>query len=154
MLDKKLRPRYPYPEAESPAAARQGVLDDVVGWFFGPTSEDRGVVELVLKGGKKVIKRRRDFLTGGVVEQAVAGAIDRAAFAADLAGDACLTAGGIIEALRQCVDGLADSLTPGKRRGLPGHSGSGAGDRGASPARSRASTCRSCCRTWITEVED
>jgi ATP-dependent 26S proteasome regulatory subunit len=109
VLDKKLRPNYPYPAGP---AARQGVLDDVVGWFYGPTSEDRGIVELVLKGGKKLIKRRRDFLTGGVVEQAVAGAIDRAAFAADLAGDACLTAGGIIEALRQCVDGLADSLSP------------------------------------------
>jgi ATP-dependent 26S proteasome regulatory subunit len=113
VLDKKLKPRYPYPEeAPSPVAARQDVLNSVVGWFYGPTSEDRGIVELVLKGGKKLIKRRRDFLTGGVVEQAVAGAIDRAAFAADLAGEAYLTAGNIIDTLRQCIDGLADSLSP------------------------------------------
>lgn len=113
VLDKKLKPRYPYAsDAPSPAAARQDVLDSVVGWFYGPTSEDRGIVELVLKGGKKLVKRRRDFLTGGVVEQAVAGAIDRAAFAAELAGEAGLTAGSIIETLRQCIDGLADSLSP------------------------------------------
>ena len=102
------------------------MLESIVGWFYGPTSEDRGIVELVLKGGKKLIKRRRDFLTGGVVEQAVAGAIDRAAFAATSAGDACLTAGGVIEA---CGGrGWAPIRRPGKRGGLSGHPGSRAGD--------------------------
>jgi hypothetical protein len=59
------------------------------------------------------VRRRRDFLTGGLVEQAVAAAIDRTVAAA-LDGGASepgLTAAAVIEALREQTDALADSLT-------------------------------------------
>jgi hypothetical protein len=70
------------------------------------------VVEVELRDGRRLVKRRRDFLTGGLVEQAVAGAIDRAVADAE-AGDtgAALSAEGLIDALREHIDGLAEILS-------------------------------------------
>jgi hypothetical protein len=112
VLDKKLRPNYPY-AGSKPDRARAGLIDEVVEWLFEPTEEKHGVIEVALRDGKKVVKYRRDFLTGGLVEQAVASAIDQAVFAAERAGqgEAGLTAAGLIDALRQHIDALADNLT-------------------------------------------
>jgi hypothetical protein len=71
------------------------------------------VVEVTLRGGRKLVKSRRDFLTGGIVEQAVSSAIDQAVFAAEQGGpgEGSLTAASVIEALRQHIDALGDTLT-------------------------------------------
>jgi ribonuclease HII len=68
---------------------------------------------VTLRDGKKLMKYRRDFLTGAVLEQAVSNAIDQVVFAAaenshDKVG---LEAVSIIDAVRRVVDGLADNLT-------------------------------------------
>jgi hypothetical protein len=60
------------------------------------------------------MKHRRDFLTGRLIEQALATAIDRAVFAAEEPGqsDLGLSAPVLIDALRETIDGLADNVTP------------------------------------------
>jgi hypothetical protein len=80
--------------------------------MFGPNADRQSVVEVTLRGGRKLVKCRRDFLTGGIVEQAVSSAIDQAVFAAEEGrGEGGLSAAGVIDALRQHVDALGDSLT-------------------------------------------
>ena len=76
VLDTKLKPHYPYAPVAvlTPEQARGRVLAQVVEGLFGT---DPAVAEVALRDGKKLVKHRRDFLTGGVVEQAVAHAIAR-----------------------------------------------------------------------------
>jgi ATP-dependent 26S proteasome regulatory subunit len=116
VLDKKLKPNYPYAPVGDWTAeqVRDDIISQAAGWLFGPGASNAGMVEIVLDDGRELLKRRRDFLTGGLVENAVAAAIDRAVFAAESAApaEAGLTASGIIEALRQQIDALADNLTP------------------------------------------
>jgi SpoVK/Ycf46/Vps4 family AAA+-type ATPase len=116
VLDKKLKSNYPYaPVADWTAAQVRGdIISEAASWLYGPGASNAGMVEIVLADGRELLKRRRDFLTGGIVEQAVAAAIDQAVFAAEAAAPAesGLTASGIIEALRQEIDALADNLTP------------------------------------------
>jgi ATP-dependent 26S proteasome regulatory subunit len=107
VLDKKLKPHYPYGPGKAPEKARADLAAAVVKWLFGPGGEPHGMIEVALEDGKKLVKRRRDFLTGGLIDQAVASAIDRAMEAAEPA----LTAEAVIEALRQQTDSLADNLT-------------------------------------------
>ncbi|HYT92360.1 MAG TPA: ATP-binding protein [Gemmataceae bacterium] len=109
VLDKKLRPEYPYA-----GPGRAAVLNQVVEALFGSNAERQSVVEVTLRGGRKLTKARRDFLTGGIVEQAVSSAIDEAVFAAEQTdnGGACgLTAAALIDGLRRHIDALADTLT-------------------------------------------
>lgn len=64
-----------------PAAANNGcsqreiwshIVQSMVAWFFGPTTSDQGLVELTYAGATApVVKRRRDFLTGALVDRAV-----------------------------------------------------------------------------------
>jgi SpoVK/Ycf46/Vps4 family AAA+-type ATPase len=116
VLGKKLKRHYPYSTNNgcTPDQLRQGLIDQVVGWLFSPNGDDRPLVEFTLRDGKKVTKHRRDFLTGSVIEQAVANAIDQVVFAAEEndAADVGLSAAGIVEAMRQHIDGLAENLTP------------------------------------------
>ena len=115
VLGKKLKPHYPYVSRNGYSAdqLRRKVIDQVVGFLFSPNGQDNGLVEITFRDGKKSVKHRRDFLTGSIVEQAVANAIDQTVFAAE--EDACpevgLTAPGIIEAMQRHIDGLADNLT-------------------------------------------
>ncbi len=113
VLDKKLRPHYPYAADGKPEKARAGIRDEVVAWLFDPTEEKHGVAEVALRDGKKVVKYRRDFLTGGLIEQAVSSAIDQVVFAAEQAGPdgIGLSAAVLIDALRRHIDALADNLT-------------------------------------------
>jgi SpoVK/Ycf46/Vps4 family AAA+-type ATPase len=115
VLDKKLKPDYPCEaeDGQTPAEARAEVLARVTGWLFGPGPGGAAVVELTLDDGRELLKRRRDFLTGGVVEQAVAAAIDETVARAEETDAAAvgLTALALIDALRRHIDGLADSLT-------------------------------------------
>jgi hypothetical protein len=116
VLDKKLKPTYPYaPVADwTVEQVRGDIIRQASAWLFGPGASNAGMVEIILDDGREVLKRRRDFLTGGIVEHAVAAAIDRAVFAAEDAAPAesGLTASVDIEALRQQIDALADNLTP------------------------------------------
>jgi ATP-dependent 26S proteasome regulatory subunit len=113
VLDKKLRPELPYAAAAGGPAERGQVLEAVVGWLFGAGEGAHGLTEITLHDGVKMVRRRRDFLTGGLVEQAVAAAIERTVAAAldEGAGAPGLTAAAVIEALREQTDALADSLT-------------------------------------------
>jgi ATP-dependent 26S proteasome regulatory subunit len=116
VLDKKLKANYPYAPVPSWTAeqVREDVIRQVAAWLFGPGASNAGMVEIVLDDGREILKRRRDFLTGGIVEQAVASAIDQAVFAAEgaAAAESGLNASAVIEALRQQIDALADNLTP------------------------------------------
>jgi len=115
VLDKKLRLDYPYaPASGVPAGGeRAQLIDRVVGWLFGTGEGAHGVVEVTLRDGTKLVRRRRDFLTGGLVEQAVTAAVDRTVAAALEEGTAApgLGADAVIAALREQTDALADSLT-------------------------------------------
>jgi hypothetical protein len=115
VMGKKLPGHYPYASRNGCTAEqlRQGIIDQVVGWLFSPNG-DHPLVEFTLRDGKKVMRHRRHFLTGSVVEQAVANAIDQVVFAAEEneAEEVGLSAAGIIEALRQHIDGLAENMTP------------------------------------------
>jgi hypothetical protein len=115
VLDKKLKPHYPYaPVAGLPAKQiRTALITQIVTWLFGPGADRHGVVEITLLGGQKITRYRRDFLTGGVVDQAVAGAIDQTVVTAGEAveAEAGLTAAAVIDALRRQLDTLADNLS-------------------------------------------
>jgi SpoVK/Ycf46/Vps4 family AAA+-type ATPase len=114
ILDKKLKPTYAYTPAAGhpPEKARADLIEQVGAWLFGPGPGSTPQVEIVLDDGRELLKRRRDFLTGAVVEQAVAAAIDRAVFAADDDAQPGLTARAVIDAFREQMDALADNLTP------------------------------------------
>src|SRR5262249_61470951 len=74
VLDKKIKATYPCAAGQG----REEILAKTAAWLFGPGGEGQRVVEVTMSDGRKLVKRRRDFLTGGVVEQAVAAAIDHA----------------------------------------------------------------------------
>jgi ATP-dependent 26S proteasome regulatory subunit len=115
VLDKKLKPHYPYAPVAGIAAGevRGKIIEQVTTWLFGKGEGAETMVEIALRDGRKVMKRRRDFLTGSVVDQAIARAIDQAVSTAAENGalDAGLTAEVVIEALRQHIDSLADTVT-------------------------------------------
>ena len=83
ILEKKLKPAYPYwgQNGSDPEQIRLHLIDRVVSWFSNYTSNQQGVVEIVLRDGTRTVKHRRDFLSGAVIEQAVSNAIDEMAFA-------------------------------------------------------------------------
>jgi ATP-dependent 26S proteasome regulatory subunit len=115
VLGKKLKAELPYrshngtPKAE----LRRNLIDQVVGWLFSPNGADPGQTEITFRDGKKQVHHRRDFLTGAVIEQAVANAIDRVVFSAAESGENIvgLDATRIIDSLAGVIDGLADNLT-------------------------------------------
>jgi ATP-dependent 26S proteasome regulatory subunit len=108
VLGKKLRPHYPYAHGTT----REDIIVCVSRWLFGPGGEAQGVVEITLDDGQELVKRRRDFLTGGLIEQAVAAAIDRTVLAAQQGNGVGLSEEALIDGLRHVLDSLADQLTP------------------------------------------
>jgi hypothetical protein len=117
VLDKKLRADFAYAPQNGtpPEQLRINLINQVVASLFSPNGDDRGQVEITFRDGKKAIKHRRDFLTGAVIEQAVANAIDGIVFAVDEGGDPeiGLSPAGLMDSLRNVIDGLADNLTAG-----------------------------------------
>jgi ATP-dependent 26S proteasome regulatory subunit len=108
VLATKLKPRYPYADG----LARKQIIERVVRWMFGAAGDSDGIVALTLDDGRELIKRRRDFLTGGLVEQAVASAIDRlVALAEEATEEVGLSAEALIDALKHVVDSLVGQLT-------------------------------------------
>ncbi|NOX56207.1 MAG: AAA family ATPase [Planctomycetes bacterium] len=116
VLSKKLKAHYPYLSNNGTPVeeTRARVIDQVVNWLFSPNNDADGLVELTLRDGTKLIKHRRDFLTGAVVEQGVSNCIDHVVFAADETSDprVGLDASNLIESLTDVIDGLASNLTP------------------------------------------
>jgi len=116
ILAKKLKPSYPYAsENGTPAEkSRQAVIDRTVAWMYSPNGEDAGQVELTLRNGDKLLKYRRDFLTGRLIEQALANAIDQVVFADEEpeGEEQGLSAGILIDCFREMIDSLADIITP------------------------------------------
>jgi len=116
ILGKKLKPAFPFASDNGAPREnlRQAMIDRTVAWMYSPNGDDPGQVELTLRDGKKVVKYRRDFLTGRLIEQALAAAIDRVVFAAEEPGqdDHGLSAPVLIDALQEAIDSLADNVTP------------------------------------------
>ena len=94
-------------------ALREQLIQRTTALLFSPNGDDRGQVEITLRDGAKLIKHRRDFLTGAVVEQAVANAVDRIAYDAAIRDESeCgLNAAELIESLYRAIDSLIDNLT-------------------------------------------
>lgn len=115
VLSKKLKPNYAYAthNGSSRDALRGRLIDDLVAWLFSPNGDDPGLVEVTLRDGKKIVKHRRDFLSGAVVETALSHAIDQTVFAAEQEEDdrAGLSSSRLIDAMRRHIDSLADNLT-------------------------------------------
>lgn len=115
VLDKKLKPEFPYASHNGTPAEqiRQRLIGQVVCWLFSPNGDDRGQLEFTLRDGTKLVKHRRAFLTGAVVEQAVANAIDQLAFAAEESDESeiGLDADSLIDAIDGVISGLADNVT-------------------------------------------
>jgi hypothetical protein len=115
VLDKKMKPDYAYEleAGQEPAQVRADLLARVTAWLFGPGPGAATVLRLTLDDGREISKRRRDFLTGGVVEQAVAAVIDETVARAEetAAPQVGLSARAVIDALRRHIDGLVENLT-------------------------------------------
>ena len=71
------------------AAAERRLLRDATDWLFSANGHDRGQVELTFVGASTpVVKHRRDFLTGAMVDRAVQQAAHDARRAERRGGDA------------------------------------------------------------------
>ena len=115
VLEKKIWREFPCASQNGTpqAALRRQLIQGTVAALFSPEGDDRGQVEVTLRDGAKLVKHRRHFLTGALVEQAVSNAIDRMANEAAVSGNVeCgLTAGELTESLYQAVDSLIENLT-------------------------------------------
>ncbi len=59
-------------DASGEAEARRRAASDVIGWLFSPNGADKGQAEVHFVGSPTpTIKKRRDFLTGALVDRAV-----------------------------------------------------------------------------------
>jgi ATP-dependent 26S proteasome regulatory subunit len=116
VLGKKIWPEFPCASRNgTPQEQLRGqLIQQVTATLFSPNGDGAGQVEITLRDGAKLVKHRRDFLTGATVEQAVANAIDRLAYDASCNGshDCGLSAAEIVESLYEVVDSLIENLTP------------------------------------------
>ena len=114
VLEKKLNPRYPYAGGKKTDDVRKDIVKKATRWLFGPSRDNQGLLELTIRDGKKLIKFRRDFLTGALIELAIQSAIDRTVTEAEESGKKQfgLTDEIVMESLRQHIDSLAENLTP------------------------------------------
>jgi hypothetical protein len=116
VLAKKLKPHFHYASDNGtpPDRLRSRLIDQIVGDLFSPNGGQPPQVEITLRDGKKLLRYRRDFLTGAVCEQALSNAIDALVFNIDESGDAGLglNAAAILDSFNNVIDGLADNLTP------------------------------------------
>jgi ATP-dependent 26S proteasome regulatory subunit len=87
------------------------LIRDVTAALFSPNGSDPGLVEIQLAGtNAPVIKHRRDFLTGSVVDRAVQAAADRAC-AAEERG--CASPGVSAQLLLDAIDEQVKAVTAG-----------------------------------------
>jgi SpoVK/Ycf46/Vps4 family AAA+-type ATPase len=96
-------------------AWRRRVVTDLTAWLFAPNGNDAGQVEITFVGQPNpVVKHRRDFLTGGLVDRAVQEAT-RAACDEEWRGaeEPGLSTERLMCALDAQVRDIVDQLTPG-----------------------------------------
>ncbi len=95
------------------AALRERLIQQTTAILYSPQGDDRGQVEITLRDSTKLVKYRRDFLTGAIVEQAVANAVDHIAYdaACNGEGECGLSVAELTQSLYQVTDGLMDNLT-------------------------------------------
>jgi hypothetical protein len=64
----------------TPQQLQRRMIDDLTAWLFSPNGSDSGLVELTYAGStSSLVRHRRDFLTGSVVDRAVQQACAEAA---------------------------------------------------------------------------
>jgi len=92
---------------------REQLIQQATALLYSPNGDDRGQVEITLRDGAKLVKHRRDFLTGAVVEQAVANAVDRIAHHSAHNGrtECGMSIAELMQSLYHVVDSLVDNLT-------------------------------------------
>lgn len=97
-----------------PVAGRRRLSSELEGWLYSSNGFDHGLVELSFAGqSSPEIRRRRDFLTGALVELAVQQACDEACEAERLGvGEPGLDARGLLSALDGQIRALAQRLRP------------------------------------------
>jgi SpoVK/Ycf46/Vps4 family AAA+-type ATPase len=96
-------------------ASRRRAVADLTAWLFAPNGNDAGQVEITfVNRPNPVVKHRRDFLTGGLVDRAVQEAT-RAACDEEWRGaeESGLTTERLMCALDAQVRAIVDQLTPG-----------------------------------------
>jgi hypothetical protein len=115
VLAKKLRDEHPYTRCNGtpPSELRQQAIQGVLSWFYSPNGDDQGQVEITFRDGKRQTRYRRDFLTGSIIEQAVALAVNAAAEECERTGDdeLGLDADRLIAAFASVIDAIADNVT-------------------------------------------
>jgi hypothetical protein len=116
VLQKHLRDR-PLLRANGTSEEEQQrrVVEELTAWLFAPNGSDPGQVELTFVGQPNpVVKHRRDFLTGGLIDRAIDQASRRAC---DREWRGAADAGLSTEQLMCAVDAqvrhIVDQLTPG-----------------------------------------
>jgi len=112
VLDKQLRDRpFATIDGEDSSRARRRIMHEVAGWLFGHNC-DQGQAELrFVNSPTPVVKYRRDFLTGGLVDRAVQQASAQACEAERTGHDRPgLTSEMLITALHEQVRSVVDSL--------------------------------------------
>jgi hypothetical protein len=114
VLGKRLRDLPLAGEDDADAArARQRIAHDVAAWLYSPNGSDPGQIELTLAGSaEKVLKYRRDFLTGAVVDRAVEEACGEACGQEFEEGRQCLDAETLMLSFDNQVRSLATQITP------------------------------------------
>jgi hypothetical protein len=113
VLEKHLRGR-PLRNSQHPAEERH-VAADVAASLYSANGSERPLVEIQVAGTTApVLKYRRDFLTGSIVDRAVQHAAEEACRdEANGAGGSGITARLLLGAIGAQVEALARSLTPG-----------------------------------------
>jgi SpoVK/Ycf46/Vps4 family AAA+-type ATPase len=92
----------------------QEVLSDLTGWLFSANGQERGLVELSVAGSTQpMVKHRRDFLTGALVDRAVQEAAAEACRAEQMGCDRPgLTPAALKTALDRQVRSIVEQLHP------------------------------------------
>lgn len=116
VLQKHLRDRPLLRANGTSQEEQQGrVVEDLTAWLFAPNGSDPGQVELTFVGQPNpVIKHRRDFVTGGLIDRAIDEASHRACEREWRgAGETGLSTEQLMCAVDAQVRHIVDQLTPG-----------------------------------------
>jgi ATP-dependent 26S proteasome regulatory subunit len=100
---------------DSEDAALRRVVADLTAWLYAPNGSDPGQVEITFVGQPNpVVKHRRDFLTGGLIDRAINQASGDACQEEWLGAEVCgLSTDRLICALDAQVRHIVNQLTPG-----------------------------------------
>jgi ATP-dependent 26S proteasome regulatory subunit len=116
VLDKQLSGRpIQSDNGHAPETLRRRLVGEVAGWLFSPEAQQTGMVELTFAGSAHpVVKHRRDFLTGALVDRAVqeacAEAIRAERSGCDQPG---LSGAGLMRAFDRQIRAIVEQLQPG-----------------------------------------